>query len=96
MVYYAWPSKLIVYLKLFYKSNRPHFLWVYWLDNPLGMLGEHSKSLQTWSSQSIKIGMDLSIDKSIKIGKRDLIDINNKLYQLIGRIDDTLVSSIDL
>ena len=33
------------YLKVFYKSNRQHFLWVYWRDNPLGMLGEHSKSL---------------------------------------------------
>ena len=42
MVYCA--GKLIVYLKLFYKSNRPHFLWVYKRDNPLGMLGEHSKS----------------------------------------------------
>ena len=26
-------------------SNRPHSLWVYWRDNPPGMLGEHSKSL---------------------------------------------------
>ena len=33
------------YLKVFYKSNRQHFLWVYGRDNPLGMLGEHSKSL---------------------------------------------------
>ena len=38
-------GKLIENLKLFYKSNRPHFLWVYWRDNPLGMLGEHEKSL---------------------------------------------------
>ena len=43
MVFYV--GKLIIYLKLFYKSNRPHFLWVYWCDNPRGMLGEHSKSL---------------------------------------------------
>ena len=28
-----------------YLSNRPHLLWVYWRDNPRGMLGEHSKSL---------------------------------------------------
>ena len=35
--------KLIENLKLFYKSNRPHFLWVYRRDNPLGMLGEHEK-----------------------------------------------------
>ena len=28
------------------------------------------------SSQSIKIGIDLSIDKSIKIGKSNLIDID--------------------
>ena len=26
-------------------SNRPHFLWVYRRDNPLGMLGEHEKRL---------------------------------------------------
>ena len=38
-------GKLIENLKLFYKSNRPYFLWVYWRDNPLGMLGEHSKKL---------------------------------------------------
>ena len=31
---------LVIYL-----SNRPHFLWVYRRDNPLGMLGEHEKSL---------------------------------------------------
>ena len=29
-----------------------------------------------WSCQSIKIGINLSIDKSIKIGKSDLIDID--------------------
>ena len=43
MVYCA--NKLIENLKLFYKSNRPHFLWVYRSDNPLRMLGEHEKSL---------------------------------------------------
>ena len=30
---------------VFYKSNRPHYLWVYQRDNPLWMLEEHSKSL---------------------------------------------------
>ena len=30
---------------MIYLSNRPHFLWVYWHDNPCGMLGEHKKSL---------------------------------------------------
>ena len=43
MVYCA--GKLIENLKLFYKSDRRHFLWVYRRDNPLGMLGEHSESL---------------------------------------------------
>ena len=43
MVYYA--GKLTENSKLFYKSNRAHFLWVYRRDNPLGMLGEHEKSL---------------------------------------------------
>ena len=33
MVYCA--GKLIENLKSFYKSNRPHFLWVYLRDNPL-------------------------------------------------------------
>ena len=28
-----------------YLSNRPHFLWFYRRDNPLGMLGEPEKSL---------------------------------------------------
>ena len=32
LVYCA--SKLIENFKLFYKSNRPHFLWVYRRDNP--------------------------------------------------------------
>ena len=35
-----------------------------------------STAIETGSSQSIKIGIDLSIDKSIKIGKSDLIDID--------------------
>ena len=30
---------------LFHKSDRPLFLWVYWRNKPLGMLGEHSKSM---------------------------------------------------
>ena len=29
----------------YYLSNRPHLLWVYRRDNPLGMLGEHSCGL---------------------------------------------------
>ena len=48
----------------------------------------------TRSSQSIKIGIDLSIDKSIKIGKSDLIDID--CIDQSVEIDDTLASSIDL
>ena len=36
MVYCA--GKLMENLKSFYKSNRPHFLWVYRPDNPLGVL----------------------------------------------------------
>ena len=35
-----------------------------------------STAIETRSSQSIKIGIDLSIDKSIKVGKSDLIDID--------------------
>ena len=37
-------GKLIENLKLFYKSNGPPFLWVYRRDNPLGLLGEHSRA----------------------------------------------------
>ena len=44
--------------------------------------------------QSIKIGIDLSIDRSIKSCKSDLIDIDC-IYQSV-EIDDTLVSFIDL
>ena len=46
------------------------------------------------SSQSIIIGIDLSIDKSIKIGKTDLIDID--FIDQWVEIDDTLVSLIYL
>ena len=45
------------------------------------------------SSHSIRIGTDLSIDKSIEIGKSDLIDID-WINQSV-EIDDTLVSFID-
>ena len=51
-------------------------------------------SLSARSSQSIKIGTDLSINKSIKIGKSNLIDID-RINQSV-EIDDTLVSFIDL
>ena len=44
--------------------------------------------------QSIKIGIDLSLDKSIKIGKSDLIDIY--CIDQSVEIDDTLVTFIDL
>ena len=53
-----------------------------------------STAIETRSSQSIKIGIDLSIDKSIKIGKSDLIDID--CIDQSVEIDDTLVSFIDL
>ena len=53
-----------------------------------------STAIETRSSQSKKIGIDLSIDKSIKISKADLIDIDC-IDQLV-EIYDTLVSFIDL
>ena len=43
MIYCA--GKIIENLKLFYESNRPHFLWVYWRDNPLGDVGRTLKKL---------------------------------------------------
>ena len=48
----------------------------------------------TGSSQSIKVGIDLSVDKSMKIGKSDLIDID--CIDQSVEIDETLVSFIDL
>ena len=41
-----------------------------------------------------KIGIDLSIDKSIKVDESDLIDIDYIEQQV--EIDDTFVSFIDL
>ena len=53
--------------------------------------------LYTRSSQSIKIGIELSIDKSMKIGKSDMSDLIgiDCIHQSV-EIDDTLVSFIDL
>ena len=48
----------------------------------------------TRSSKSIKIGIDLSINKSMKIGKSDFTDIDS-IDQSV-EISDTLISSIDL
>ena len=48
----------------------------------------------TRNSQSIKISIDLTIYKSIKIGKSDLIDID--CIDQSVEIDDTIVSFIDL
>ena len=53
MVYYA--GRLIESLKLFYKSNRPHYLWVYRHNNPLGMLGEHYVYLVSFSNLEVPI-----------------------------------------
>ena len=53
-----------------------------------------SKQKNTQSCQSIKIGIYLSIDKSIKINRSDLIDID--CIDQSVEIDDTLVSFIDL
>ena len=50
--------------------------------------------IPTRSSQPINIGIDLSINKWIKIGKSDLIDID-RIDQSV-EIDDTLASFIDL
>ena len=55
---------------------------------------KRESATNTRSSQSIKIGIDLSIDKSMKIGISDLIDID--CIDRSVEIDDTLVSFIDL
>ena len=59
-----------------------------------GSAKKKKKMTSSRSCQSIKIGIDLSIDKSIKIGKSDLIDID--CIDQSVEIDDTLVSFIDL
>ena len=58
-----------------------------------GGRGWYQSATNLPGSQSIKIGIDLSIEKSIKIGKSDLIDIDC-IDQSI-EIYDTLVSFID-
>ena len=55
---------------------------------------ELSDCIITRSSQSIKIGIDLPIDKSVKIGKSDLTDID--CIDQSVELDDTLFSFIDL
>ena len=50
--------------------------------------------IPTRSSQPINIGIDLSINKWIKIGKSDLIDID-RIDQSV-EIDDTLASFLNL
>ena len=67
------------------KKHQPCYPWLECQVRALPLSG---------SSQSIKIGIDLSIDKSIKIGKSDLIDIDCIVQSV--EIDDTLVSFIDL
>ena len=64
----------------------PHF--------PVGPVGILFEWIAPGVSQSIKIGIDLSIDISIKIGKSDLIDI--ECIDQSVEIDDTLVAFIDL
>ena len=54
----------------------------------------HGGELCARSSQSIKIGIDVSIDKSKKTGKSDLIDID--CIDQSVEIDGTLVLLIDL
>ena len=39
-------------ITMIYLSNRTHFLWVYCRDNPRGMLGEHEKSVEWFTSFS--------------------------------------------
>ena len=60
----------------------------------VGQVGILAEWIAPGVSQSIKIGIDLSIDISIKIGKSDLIDID--CIDQSVEIDDTLVSFIDL
>ena len=50
MVYCA--GKLTENLKLFYKSNRPHFLWIYRHDNPLGSWENTQKASESPASSS--------------------------------------------
>ena len=58
-------SKLIENLKLFYESKLDHtFFMGYRLDNPLGMLGEYSKSFFSRVLPTSRVGYHA--DKPIK------------------------------
>ena len=47
------PSAAITWKRV-YLSNRPHFLWVYFRDNLLGMLGEHEKKFVNHEPKAFK------------------------------------------
>ena len=82
------------------RKNTALLLWN-WKPFPVAYIIGHEWCNEWWmawhmytsrSSQWIKIGIDLSIDESIKIGKTDLIDID--CIDQSVEIDDRLVSFI--
>ena len=94
---YESPGPTVGHLQLFQRQNKTKQNKRHLDDKYLGgraRLELTEPYIKTWSSQSIKIGIDLSIDKSIKIRKSDLVDINC-INQSV-EIDDTLVSFINL
>ena len=94
---YEPPGPTVEHLQLFQRQNKTKQNKRHLDDKYLGgraRLELTEPYIKTWSSQSIKIGIDLSIDKSIKIRKSDLVDINC-INQSV-EIDDTLVSFINL
>ena len=75
-----------------WETNSIHSPEIVWRIVALIVTVAHS--CISWSSQLIKISIDLSIDELIKVNKSDLIDIDCIDQSL--EIDGTLFSFIDL
>ena len=78
MVYCA--GKLIENLNLFYKSNRPHFLWVHRRNNPLGCWENTRKACK-----SLKL---FSCSPNIRVGYHAGKPIESVVYCLIMTVRD--------
>ena len=71
MVYCAGKSmEKVVRLQnyILYKSNRSHFLWVYWGNNPLGMFGRTVKKFVNHSPVALDLNTFFSVVPNIARG----------------------------
>ena len=62
-------TQAMFYLKLFYKSNRPHFLWIYQRDNLHGLFGEHDPNTHVPHLKILTNPTRVSHDKPDFLGK---------------------------